>query len=130
MKTFVISEAYYLNGNDLVTIAGIPSQNNDDMYSYGTYTGKYPYVAASKAFTGLQKYLKKFHKDSEWFPGYDPKNPPSIVYNLINVETGKSQYYQGYRVPALQGNRTVINSEDGRIREYKWDNIINKIKLE
>lgn len=128
-KYFTITDAYYLDHNsDLITIPGIPPYNEQ---GYGSYSGNYQYQAASKAFTGIQKFLKKFHTDG-WFSeaDYDPDNPPSVVFNLLNIETQKSQYYIGNRIPAVQGERKVINSNDGRTRSYKWNNEIKKITLE
>jgi hypothetical protein len=127
-KYFTITDAYYLDTNEnLIAIPGIPSYGKN---SYGSYSGTYQYQAASKAFTGIQKFLKKFHKDG-WFDdaNYNPDSPPSIVFNLIDIESQKSQYYIGNREPASQGQRKVINS-DGRVRNYKWNNKIKKITLE
>ena len=128
-KYFTIIDAYYLDANDdLIPIPGIPPYKEKN---YGLYSGDYQYQAASKAFTGIQKFLKKFHNDG-WFKdaNYNPDHPPSIVFNLLNHENNKAQFYIGNRLPSTQGNRKVVNSEDGRIRNYKWVNDVKKIKLE
>lgn len=132
---FGVSEAYYLNSktDQLVTIAGVPGY---DMDYYGEYTGNYPYQAASKAFTGLQKHMKKFHgqrKSKPWFPGYDPENPPDIVFKMVEINDDDDivdeDWYIGKRVPARQGRRVIVNSTDGRIREYKWESKVRKFEV-
>lgn len=125
---FGVAEAYYLNvdTDELIAIAGVPEY---DMDYYGEYTGNYPYQAASKAFTGLQKHMKKFYRQREgqpWFPGYNPENPPDIIFKMIEVDTGEEDWYHGERVPAHQGRRVVVNDTDGRVREYKWENKVKK----
>lgn len=120
---YSVARAYYLIGDDMIDIKGIPQYNEN---YYGDYTGKYPYVAASKAATGIYKHLKKFYKGG-WFPDYDPEEPPEIVFILTNMETGEHVQYHGARVPAHQGNRTLVGDQ-GRVRNYKWDNIVTKIE--
>jgi hypothetical protein len=122
-RLFAVSEAYYLRGGDLEPIAGVPEH---DMMYFGEYSGKTPRQASSKAFTGLQKHMKKFHKTGKWFPDYDPDRPPEMVFQLVDVESREFNYYHGVRVPAHQGNRKITNA-DGRVREYRWDNKVTKI---
>lgn len=124
-RLFAVPEAYYMSPdqNNWVSIAGVPEFGQ--MY-FGEYSGKYPNQAASKAFTGLQKHIKKFSK-GDWFPDVDPENPPEIIFKLVDVETQEGDYYHGVRVPAHQGERVVVNAKDGRVRRYKWDNKVRKI---
>lgn len=125
MRTFAVSEAHYIHNNTHFPIAGVPGYNEE---FFGEYTGKYPYEAASKAFTGLQKHMKKFYKTGDWFPHYDPEQPPVIIYKLVEMDTDNDVVlmYRGERTPAHQGDRTVVNKSDGRIRHYRWDNNITK----
>lgn len=123
-RLFAVSEAYYLINGDPEPIAGVPEYGQ--MF-FGEYSGQYPYQAASKAFTGLQKHMKKFHNGNDtWFPGYDPEQPPEIMFKLVDVDTLEGDYYHGERVPAHQGERVVVNN-DGRVRHYRWDNKVTKI---
>lgn len=125
-EMYGITEAFYIINEVPRPIKGIPSYG---MEYYGEYTGPYPYLAASKAFTGIQKYLKKWQDSGtgDWFPGYDPEDPPEIIFTLENVMTGKSNIYHGTRIPAHQGDRTVVNA-DGRIRNYRWENKVVKLQ--
>lgn len=123
IRLFAVSEAYYIANNTHIPIAGVPEYG---MRYFGEYTGIYPYQAATKAFTGLQKHMKKF-KNGGWFPGYDPENPPEIYFTLVDVATQESDYYKGKRIPAHQGRRQVVNASDGRVRNYRWDNKITKL---
>lgn len=134
LRLFAVSEAYYvINGDDeLIEIAGVPAYGQ--LY-FGEYTGRYPYQAAHKAFTGLQKYMKRFHRggrniDKDWFPGYDPANPPMIVFRLVDLsEPDNEMFYRGVRLPHHQGERTVVNA-DGRTRTYRWESKVDKIDLD
>lgn len=124
LRLFAVAEAYYyIDGNPNV-IAGVPEYERK---YYGEYTGVYPYQAASKAFTGLQKHIKKFYKTGDWFPGYNPEEPPVISFKLVDVNNGEEDWYQGRRIPHHQGVREVINQTDGRIRRYRWKNKVVKI---
>lgn len=129
-RLFAVAEAYYIVGdNDVLNeIAGVPEYGQK---YFGEYTGEYPYQAANKAFTGLQKHMNKFHnKDNkEWFPGYDPENPPVIIFKLVDVGSDEGVYYQGVRVPHHQGERRIINA-DGRERIYRWDTKVKKLELD
>jgi hypothetical protein len=123
-RLFAVAEAYYYIDGNPNEIAGVPEYERK---YYGEYTGVYPYQAASKAFTGLQKHIKKFYKSGDWFPGYDPEEPPVITFKLVDVNNDEADWYQGYRIPAHQGVREVINKSDGRIRRYRWENKVVKI---
>ena len=118
---YSIVKAYYIIGDSVLNIPGVPEYNRK---YFGEYSGKYPYEAASKAFTGLQKHIKKF---SDWFPEYNEEHPFEIIYVLENVENDTQTTYHGKRVPAHQGQRELINYNTGRKRIYKWDNQIVKI---
>lgn len=125
-EVYGVTEAFYVVNEDARPIKGIPSHG---MVYFGEYTGPFPYLAASKAFTGIQKYMKKWNGTGtvEWFPDYDPKEPPEIIFTMENVETGWTGTYHGTRVPAHQGKRTVVN-DDGRVRNYQWENKVVKLK--
>lgn len=120
-----MTEAHYINGDgDMTKIDGVPEYG----YKYfGEYTGVWPYNAASKAFTGLQKHMNKFNKTGRWFQDYDPDQPPDIIFTIEDVETSVSMQYRGERVPAHQGERQVVSSS-GRVRNYRWENKITKLK--
>jgi hypothetical protein len=128
MTIFGVSEAMYINTNDQpVEIVGIPEPGNT---YFGTYTGEFS-KAASKAFTGLHKFMKKYAADG-WFPEYEVDNPPDIIFTLIEVdpktkEVFRTKHYYGSRVLHRQGPKTIV-SKDGRVRHYIWDNKI--IELE
>jgi len=123
-RLFAVKEAYYnIKGNR--SIAGVPPHGY--MY-FGEYTGS-PSQASKKAFTGLQKHMKKYYKDKDtnWFPGYRPADPPPITFMMVDVANPEIQmWYRGIRVPAHQGNRIIENS-DGRIRRYKWDSKVTRL---
>jgi len=121
---FSVSEAYYIVDKDPIDIAGVPEYGTK---YFGEYSGKYPKQAASKAFTGLHKHMKKFYKTGDWFPGYNPENPPIIYFTLVNIDTDVSGNYIGTRIPAHQGNRSIVNSNDGRVRNYRWENKVRKL---
>lgn len=125
-EVYGVTEAFYIINENPRPIKGIPSH---DMEYFGEYTGPFPYLAASKAFTGIQKYMKKWWKSGtgNWFPDYDPEDPPDIIFTMENVMTGKSAIYHGTRVQAHQGKRTVINA-DGRVRNYQWENKVVKLR--
>ena len=128
-RNFSVSSAYYINNDDeLIEISGVPEYNKD---YYGKYTGDYPYQGATKAFTGLQKHMKKFnmYDDIDWFPGYDENHPPEIVFKMVDTDTLEEFEYYGVRKPSPQGQRTIVNN-DGRVREYKWVNHIQKLELD
>jgi hypothetical protein len=124
-KLYAITDAYYIIGEDVIKIKGIPSYG---MKYYGEYVAQYPYEAATKACTGIYKYMKKYHNTGTggWYPGYQPDKPPDIVFNLENVETEQNQRYHCSRIPAHQGAR-VITGNKGRTRHYKWDNKVTKL---
>jgi hypothetical protein len=128
-RLFAVKEAHYTNGQDQErSIAGVPP--NGYLY-FGEYTGS-PSQAAKKAFTGLQKHMKKYHNDDagggrRWFPGYNPSNPPVITFMMVDVaDPDTPLWYTGKRIPAHQGNRIIENS-DGRIRKYKWDSKVQRL---
>lgn len=126
-RLYAVKEAYYSQEDDQDRgrpIAGIPPYG---FKYFGEYTGS-PSQASKKAFTGLQKHMKKYHKDSDWFPGYDPSTPPKITFMMVDVsDPDTPMWYVGRRIPAHQGNR-VIKNKDGRIRNYKWDAKVEKVK--
>jgi hypothetical protein len=127
LRMFAVSEALYIVDKKPIPIAGVPEYGQ--LY-YGEYTGRYPYQAASKAFTGLQKHMKKFNDTGDWFPDYDPDTPPEIMFKLVDVSSMEESHYHGIRVAAHQGDRIVTNANDGRVRNYRWDNKVSKIDSE
>jgi hypothetical protein len=101
--------------------------------TYGDYWGHYPYIAASKAFTGIQKHMKKFHKqraDEPWFPNYNPAEPPVISFIIHDIKDAKNYAYQGQRIRAPQSEKgpRIVYNVDGRIRKYNWVNKIVPLK--
>ena len=118
--TFTVIDAisYAPGSPDGHPIAGVPEYGKD---TFGLYSGKYPYVAASKAFSNLQKHMKKFSKD--WFPDYEPDNPPTIIFLLRRLSDKKIFAYQGRRktAPQSKDGPRIVESE-GRTRVYRWVN--------
>ena len=125
MRLFAVTEAHYVDEiGELQKIAGVPELG----YKYfGEYTGNYPYQAASKAFTGLQKHMNKFHKTGKWFHDYDHDHPPDIVFTMQDVESMESRKYHGHRIPAHQGDREIVGSS-GRVRHYRWESKVRQIR--
>ncbi len=126
----VVDAVYFDVDGDKHEIAGVPEYNTDH---YGDYWGHYPYIAASKAFTGLQKHMKKFYRqrvEEPWFPNYSPDNPPVIIFIIQDTGNGKNYAYQGQRIKAPQSRTAprVIQNPDGRIRTYNWVNDILPLK--
>jgi len=136
-KLYRVVEAYYAdNQANLRPIPGVPTRETED---FGEYIHKHPSSAASKAFTGLQRYMKKYHnyKGRTWFPGYDPDQPPLIVFKLKRYGTPDAdddtdtwtRWYSGERIPAHQGKRVIVNKTDGRVRVYRWDNKVKALGI-
>ena len=126
----IVDAIYFDEQGTRHEIAGVPEYNTD---KYGDYWGRYPYIAASKAFTGIQKHMKKFEKQRKgqlWFPNYDPDKPPIVIFIIQDVLTGKNYAYQGQRVRAPQSRDAprIIQNADGRTRIYNWVNDIIPLK--
>ena len=134
-KFAIVNAVYYDTEGTQRLIAGVPEYYSDH---FGDYNAKYPYEAASKAFTGLQKHLKKFRNQRQapeepWFPNYDPENPPIIIFVIQDLTNNKQYAYQGQRirhVQSIDGPRIVRNENDDRVREYNWANDIMPLKLD
>lgn len=120
-KEYTILEAYYYVNGDPYYIYGIPSYGET---TFGKYIARFPYAAASKAFTGIQQHMKKF---KEWYEDYDSEQPPQVFFIILDTVTGKTSKYIGNRVPSPRGVERVVNFTDGRVREYRWINKLDKI---
>lgn len=116
-----ITEAAEDGSIQTTPINGVPRYHTG---TFGRYTGKYPYVAASKALTSIYRVLAA----SSPSPGASPP----IVFVLRNEETGKRYAYLGERSPAPQSldEPRVILGRYGRPRIYRWKNKISPIELE
>lgn len=131
LKTFTVTQAVYYDENDVQRkIAGVPEYGSD---SFGQYTGYYPYEAASKAFSGLQRHMKMFHKQRmpTWFPAYDPESPPVMIFIIRDIDSERRYAYQGQRefAPQSVDAPRVVTGPDGRVRAYNWINNIKPLKL-
>lgn len=131
-RHYTVTDAFYIDTAGVKRkIAGVPEYGTD---YFGDYHGDYPYIAATKAFTGLQKHMKKFHQQREepWFPNYDPEDPPVIRFLIQDTEGGKQYAYQGRRVraPQSQAGPRMVAGDGGRVREYNWANEITPLKLD
>jgi len=132
IRTYHIVDAKYIDHDDSQKdIFGVPGFYED---GFGNYTGAYPHIAASKAYSGLLKFMKKFHNkgpDNDWFSTYNKNDPFDIIFVLQDKETGKAYAFLGKRYTATQsikGGRT-ITSPSLRKRTYYWRNHIKALKL-
>ena len=126
----IVDAVYFDDDDNKHNIAGVPEYDTE---YYGDYSGHYPYIAASKAFTGLQKHMKKFYKQrpgNPWFPNYRPDKPPTIIFIINDNLNGKNYAYRGRRIRAPQSidKPRIIRNADGRIRKYLWKNDIYRLK--
>lgn len=123
MRSFRIVSAIYFTEQGQQPIPGIEG--------YGLYTGAEPNIAALKVYTGVNKYLKKYHAmdPARWFPDFDETNPPRILFVLQDMETGKLSAFYSWRIPAPQGVRT-LTGDNFRQRTYKWRNKVKKAPLD
>jgi hypothetical protein len=122
----VIDAAIINDEGDTRPINGIPGYHSKKM---GNFNGKYPYSAASKALTSVYKHLSKYK--TEWFPWYNPDDPPKIVLVIQNIDNGKKYAYIGSRstAPQSKDGPRVIVGDNGRQRIYKWLNRVEHIQL-
>lgn len=130
-----VTKAYYIIDEELIPVAGVPPFNEKVFGEYRPDNKGDIIKVAKRAFTGLQKHMKKFHTQTKsdgepWFPYYDPDNPPLIAFELIEIESGQTFNFIGQRIPAHQGPRIVINANDGRVRQYLWENIVEMLDEE
>ncbi len=120
-KSFTVIDAAMVSPEgDTTPINGIPSYHKG---TFGRFTAKYPYIAAEKALTSINKHLVKY---KDWFPTYDKKNPPSFIIVIKNIDTDKKYAYIGTRVARPQ---RVILGIYGRNRLYQWNNHVKPIDL-
>jgi len=113
MKTYKVTSAYFTD-NTLIPDA-----------SSGTYHSLDAQAAASKAYSSLLKYIKKYH--DLWFPSVGEN--PELIVNLDNLETGKSYSYYIFRETAKQsiaGPRVIMSGV--RPRFYRWKNRVIPMK--
>ena len=121
---YTIVDATY--GDTQESIPGIPAYRSD---RYGLFKARYPYAAATKACTSIYQHMAKFPK---WFPQYDKEKPPTLTILLWRPRDNKYYAYRAHRKVAPQstsGPRLVVG-DYGRKREYRWINILDKIRLE
>lgn len=113
MKTYTIISAYLEDGTP---ISGVPVYQQQ---TWGQYNSKYPQEAASKAYTNLIKFIKKYR--DPWFTGLED-NPPIIVILLDGAS--KTHIYYVYRetAPQSRSGERIIHNYDGRTRVYQWKN--------
>ena len=123
MKSFRIVSAIYFTDQGQQTIPGIEGT--------GLYVGAEPNIAALKVYTGINKYLKKYHKmdPARWFHGFDESDPPLILFVLQDLESAKLHAFYSWRTPATQGVRT-LTGDKFRERTYMWRNKVRKVPLE
>lgn len=121
MREFTLLAAYLPNGTQ---ITGIPDPSPKE--AWGRYHAGYPQEAASKAYSNVQKYIKKY-KDP-WFLAIELDKPMILVLHETSDRQGKRGpadfIYYVFRERAeqsLNGPRIVIN-EQGRVRKYMWKN--------
>lgn len=119
MHKYTLLAAYLPDGT---SITGIPSQQED----WGKYSAVYPQDAASKAYSNVQKYIKKYR--DPWFMDIEPDKPMVLVLHETSERESKrgpdDYIYYVFREVAQQsrnGPRVVVNVR-GRVREYKWKN--------
>jgi len=106
---------------DTIPINGIPHYHSK---TFGRFTGKFPHIAAGKALTSIHKHLVKYFN---WFPAYDPENPPQFVIVIKNIDTEKKYAYIGTRIP--QSERVILGRY-GRHRVYQWSSKVQPISLQ
>ena len=105
----------YNNINNYYTIVDFP---NDGEY-YGEYEGKYPKIAANKAFTKLLKFTNNLEEDD--FLG------KFIVFVIKNINTNKEYKYIGNRIKLQNPIHKVIN---GKTIIFKYKNVIGNYNSE
>ena len=121
-KSFTVIDAAMLSLNgDTTPINGIPNYHRK---TFGKFTGKHPYIGAGKALTSIHKHLVKYFN---WFPSYDPENPPQFVIVMKNLDTDKKYAYIGTRIQ--QEQRAILGAY-GRHRIYKWNSKVEPVPLE
>jgi hypothetical protein len=118
MRSFRIASAIYFIDQEQRPITGIEG--------HGLYTGAEPNIAALKVYTGVNKYIKKYHT---WFPDFDENFPPLILCVLQDLHTGKLHSFYSWRIPSTQGVRTLTGN-NYRQRTYKWRNKVKKVPLD
>jgi len=106
-------------------IAGIPHLHLNNQW--GEFRGKFPQVAAKKAYSSIIKYIKKY---PTWFADTDIKpNQPLIIIIERDFDEENFIYYV-YRKRAPQsaaGPRNLI-SPIGREMSFMWRNIAIPMK--
>lgn len=121
-RSFVLQSVQDMNQNN---IEHIPMVERD---SYGSYHGKYPQVAASKAYTSILKHMDKY---VSYYPTYQPnmkliiymtETTPGKNYGRVHMYVGKRE-----RAPQSLNQDRIIEGSDGRIRKYAWINKMSPI---
>jgi hypothetical protein len=123
----LIDAAIFNETGDTRPINGIPGFHSNKT---GSFHGKYPYSAASKALTSVYKHLLKYR--TEWFPWYNHDEPPNIILVVQNTDNGKKYAYLGSRsvAPQSKDGPRIVAGSNGRQRVYKWVNNLEKVPLE
>lgn len=134
LRQYQLLSAQYYVGDEAMDIPGLPGYYKDEDSGIGIYHSRFPSHAASKAYSALIKYMKRYKNKGpggNWFADVDFKEPPIMVLIIQDIGSEKVKAYKVNRVPASQSPnpnkpRMVVNSTDGRIRNYRW---VNKVKL-
>lgn len=117
------NRTFTLKGVLTVDEEPIPGVPVADEQHFGTYSGKFPQVAASKAYSNILRYMNKF-------PDSYPEYTPDLQLLIFIVETtegknnGREHIYLGTReeAPQSENGPRVIESPEGRSRSYRWQN--------
>jgi hypothetical protein len=133
----VISAQYYTAGDDEPhDIPGVPGYYKPD--GIGKYRSAFPSHAASKAYSALIKYMRRYKNSGptgDLFADVDFDNPPVMIVLIEDVSSGVSKAYQVWRVVAPQsetGPRVVVNQRGLRVgtqRVYRWRNMVKMLKI-
>lgn len=115
MRNYTILAAYLIDGTQ---ITGVPEYNAQ---TWGNYNSKFPQEAASKAYSNLLQFIKKYK--NPWFRDVDD-NAPIIMVLFDKSDVQKPYIYYAYREVASQSVRgsRIVYSKDGRSRRYNWKN--------
>ena len=116
-RSFTLENALDLHGEE---IPGIPSV---DEHFFGSYYAPTPKTAASKAYSSVLRFMKKY---PQHYPLYSPKQSVvvSIVETTPSKNYGKRYTYVGTRQRAPQSLNAprVVISPTVRQRVYNWTN--------
>lgn len=125
-RRFTVVNAVMFDDDDLSKIAGVPEYHTD---TFGEYTGYFPYMAAEKAVTGIHGHMKKY---PTWFPEFTPDNAPSLIFVIMDMDTGALYAYNGWRetAPQSRDQPRLVEGDAGRVRSYQWVSRVKSMKVE